>query len=260
MKRTIIIAVLFALIGAASANAQEDNLLFNHVAAGVTLGVDGWGLQVAVPATPLLQIRAGYAFSTPVEGEGSFGAHTMDNGHIANLDEMPISVLPYKGGLGNLFVDFFPGKKEVFRISAGMFAGGGKFLSLKSDMRECMAPEDYATRMSKGDVKFSTDPDGYGYADVFSWKVLPYVGIGTGNVCGLSDRRFIFTFDAGVAFTGGMKIHTYDFSSGSKEPCPVTSAATVDEDGVMLDNGLIDLVTGIPVLPVIKIGLFYKIF
>ena len=43
-------------------------------------------------------------------------------------------------------VDFLPGKAEVFRITAGMFAGNGKFMSLKGDMRESMAKEDYTSR------------------------------------------------------------------------------------------------------------------
>lgn len=262
MKRTIIIAVLVALVGAASANAQEDNQLFNHLGVGVTLGVDGMGLQVAAPVMPMLQVRAGYAFNTPAPGTGSFGTHTMDNGHPVNLDNMPMTVWSYKGGLGELFVDFFPEKTGIFRISAGMFAGGGKFLSVKADMRETMAKEDYATMMSSGDVKFSTDAEGYGYGDALTWKVLPYVGIGTGRAVNLQKEKhkLTFTFDLGVAFTSGIKIQTYEFTTGSKVPCAVTSAATVDEAGKQQDGGLIDALSGIPVLPVLKFGLFYRLF
>ena len=265
MKRTIIIAAIIALTGAVSANAQEDNQLFNHFAAGATLGVDGLGIQVAAPVMPYLQVRAGYAINASVTGTGSFGSHKMDNGHTANLDNMPIEAQSYKGGLGELFVDFFPGsigsfKNSGFRVTAGMFAGNGNFLSLKADMRESMAPEDYATTMTTGDVKFSTDPEGYGYGDAFSWKILPYVGIGTGRAVKLEDKRFSFTFDAGIAFTGGLKIRTYDFSSGSKVPYAVTSAATVDEEGVQQDRGLIDALSGFPLLPVIKFGFFYRLF
>ena len=262
MKRTIIIAVLVALVGAASANAQEDNQLFNHLAAGVTLGVDGMGIQVAAPVLPMLQVRAGYAFNTPATGTGDFGTHTMDNGHPVNLDNLPITAWSYKGGLGQLYVDFFPGNKEVFRITAGMFAGNGVFMALKGDMRESMAKEDYRSVMSSGDVKFSTDADGYGYGDALSWKVLPYVGIGTGRAVNLykDKSKLSFTFDVGVAVTGGLKVVTYDFSTGTRVPYTITSAATVDEEGVQQDRGLIDALTGIPVLPVIKFGLFYRIF
>lgn len=261
MKRTIIIAVLFALLGAANANAQEDNQLFNHLSAGLTLGFDGFGIQVAAPATPHFQVRAGYAAHTQAEGTGNFGdTHTMDNGHNCNLDNLSMPTWSYKGGLGELFVDYFPEKTGSFRISAGMFAGNGKFLSVKADMRESMLPEDYATTMTKGDVKFSTDPDGYGYGDALTWKVLPYIGIGTGRALKLENKRFSFTFDAGVAFTGGIKIQTYDFSSGSKVPVPVTSAATVDEEGVQQDHGFIDAISGIQILPLIKFGFFYRIF
>lgn len=262
MKRTIIIAVLVAFVDAASANAQDDNQLFNHLAAGVTLGVDGLGVQVAAPATPFLQVRAGYAFNSSAPGSGSFGTHTMDNGHPVNLDDLSMTAWSYKGGMGELFVDFFPGKTENFRITAGLFAGNGKFLSIKADMRQSMAPEDYGVQMSKGAVKFSTDADGYGYADVITWKVLPYLGVGTGRAVNLSkvQSKMVFTFDAGVAFTGGLNVQTYDFSSGSKEPCAVTSAATVDEEGVQQDHGLIDALSGVPVLPVIKFGLFYRLF
>lgn len=254
--------VLAALLGAASASAQDNSQIFNHLAAGVTLGVDGLGVQVAAPATPFLQVRAGYAFTVPVPVSGSFGTHTMDNGHSVNLDNLSMTAWPYKGGLGHLFVDFFPGKSENFHITAGLFAGGGKFLSVKADMRESMAQEDYGVQMSKGAVKFSTDADGYGYADALTWKVLPYVGIGTGRAVALSTEKdgLVFTFDAGIAFCGKQNIQTYDFSSGSKEPCAVTSAATVDESGVQQDHGLIDKLSGIPVLPVIKVGLFYRIF
>jgi len=261
MKRTFIISVLLIALGAAGANAQEEKQLFNHLGAGVTLGVDGFGLQVGAPITSFLQVRAGYAFHITSKGEGSFGTHTMDNGHNVNLDEMPIYATSYKGGLGQLFVDFFPGKAEVFHITAGLFAGGGKFLSAKADMRNSMAPEDYGVLMSKGEFKFSTDSEGYGYGDALSWKVLPYVGIGTGRTAVLApDRRFGFTFDAGVAFAGGLKIQTYDFSTGTKVAYPVTSAATVDESGEMQDGGFIDKLSGLAVLPVIKFGFFYKIF
>lgn len=260
MKRTFIILVLLTVFGAASANAQEDKQLFNHMAAGVTLGVDGLGLQVAVPVTPLLQVRAGYAFNIPGTGYASFGTHTMDNGHTVTIEEMPVRTSSYPGGLGQIFVDFFPGKAEVFRISAGFFAGGGKFLTAKADMRESMLPEDYGVLMSKGAFKFSTDADGYGYGDALSWKVLPYLGVGTGRMRGSENKRFTFSFDAGVAFAGGMKIQTYDFSTGSKVACPVTSEATIDEDGKMQDGGFIDALSGLAVLPVIKFGFFYQIF
>ena len=260
MKRTIIISLLLVVFGAASANAQEKQL-FNHLGAGVTLGVDGFGLQVGAPVTSFLQVRAGYAFPLSGKGEGSFGTHTMDNGHNVNLDEMPIYTTSYKGGLGNLFVDFFPGKAEVFHITAGLFAGGGKFLSAKADMRNSMAPEDYGVLMSKGEFKFSTDADGYGYGDALSWKILPYLGIGTGRVASVTEGKlFGFTFDAGVAFAGGLKVQTYDFSTGSKVACPVTSAATIDESGKMQDGGFIDQLSRFSVLPVIKFGFFYKIF
>ena len=264
MKRTI--SILFAaaasLLIAVNANAQTDSQLFNHLSVGATLGVDGIGLQVAAPATPFLQVRVGYATHTGgAPGTGSFGTHTMDNGHPVNLDELPITAWSYKGGNGELFVDGFFGPEENFRITAGMFINNGRFLSLKGDMRESMAPEDYATVMTKGGVRFSTDAEGYGYGDALTWKVLPYIGIGTGRAVNLvTEKKLVFAFDLGVAFTGGLNIQTYDFSSGTKVPSPVTSAATIDEKGEMQDKGAIDALSGIPLLPVLKFGLFYKIF
>ena len=259
MKKLLLFAAAL-FWGVAAVNAQ-DNMCFNHLAAGLTLGFDGIGIQVAAPATSFLQVRAGYAFHTTANGTGSFGTHDMDNGNQANLDDMPIVATSYKGGNGELFVDFFPGKKEIFRITAGAFINNGKFLSLKGDMRECMLPEDYTHTMTKGSVVFSTDADGYGYGDAFTWPVLPYIGIGTGRAVNLDkESRFVFTFDAGIAFCGKIKAYTYSFDSGEKVPYAVTSAATVDESGEQQDQGFIDAITGIPLLPVVKFGLFYRIF
>ncbi|MBP5636042.1 MAG: hypothetical protein J6X25_00800 [Bacteroidales bacterium] len=259
MKKLLLFAAAL-FWGVAVVNAQ-DNMCFNHLAAGLTLGFDGIGIQVAAPATSFLQVRAGYAFHTPANGTGSFGTHDMDNGNQANLDDMPIVATSYKGGNGELFVDFFPGKKEIFRITAGAFINNGKFLSLKGDMRECMLPEDYTHTMTKGSVVFSTDAAGYGYGVAFTWPVLPYIGIGTGRAVNLDkESRFVFTFDAGIAFCGKIKAYTYSFASGEKVPYAVTSAATVDESGEQQDQGFIDAVTSIPLLPLVKFGLFYRIF
>ena len=59
MKKIVVLFVIVLALNASYAQAQEDKMLFNHMSAGITLGTDGVGLELAFPASQFLVVRGG---------------------------------------------------------------------------------------------------------------------------------------------------------------------------------------------------------
>ena len=176
------------------------------------------------------------------------------------MTNTPVSVTLWKGGEGKLLVDLFPGKETAFHFTVGAFMGSGKLVGSSVDMRGILDPADYKTSYGINNIKCSTDENGFIYMDATVLKVLPYVGIGAGRAL-KPNRRVGFTFDLGVAYTGGIKVTTYDFSrSTGAQSYVITSSDLVDENGKKTDNGLIDKAASIPVLPILRFGVYFLLF
>ena len=254
MKRTIaLLAAIAVSILSIQASAQ-DKQLFNHAALGVTVGIDGLGAELVMPITPILQIRGGYSFLpfkydrvVPFDSKDYKG----DAIFTGNL---------WTGGLGNAMLDLYTGRESSFRITAGAFIGSGKLVSLLIDTRDILGPEDYTTAVGWRGATISTDKDGFGHADLVVPKVLPYLGIGFGRSVD-PEKRVAFTFDLGAAYTGGIKFTLYDYSNPAVvQSSVVTSDTFIDDNGKALDEGWVDKVSAFPVLPMLKMGLFVRIF
>ena len=63
MKRifTLFLALALSASGISAFAQEQDKQLANHLALGITLGLDGVGLEAALPITPYVQARAGYS-------------------------------------------------------------------------------------------------------------------------------------------------------------------------------------------------------
>ena len=199
MKKIAILAAIAALTlstGAQMASAQ-DKQLFNHASVGITAGLDGFGVEAALPASRLLQIRGGYSLAPiPIN-------YNLNLTGVSSF--VPINAKFLEGGLGKVMLDIFPVKESPFRITAGAYLGSGKLAALKLDVRDLVKPQDFGKDIGQNGVSASTDKDGFGYIDIDAAKLMPYLGLGFGRAVDL-EARVSFLIEFGAAYTGG-----YDF-------------------------------------------------
>ena len=263
MKRlSAIIAVLALSLAGLQATAQElDKQLFNHVSLGVTAGVDGVGLDVVVPASPYLHIRGGYSiFPYKYKTNVNLGVYERDDAYDLDLKNLPIAVGLWRGGVGKLLLDIYPGSQTVFRFVAGAYIGNGKIVAGTADLRSVLEPGDYRTGVGYNDIDFSTDDKGYLYVDVAGLKALPYLGIGLGRPLN-PEKRVTFSFELGAFYTGGTKVQTYDFSFNPKGEVSVITGKNLNgDDGKPFDGGYVGKLSSIPVLPMLRLGLYVRLF
>lgn len=286
MKKTLSMIVAAALsLMSLSAFAQNDTQMFNHVSVGVGLGYDGLDLQIAAPIGPRFQVRAGFTFLDPILPlvnlftKSAAGLeitpvnYTVDN---INYHEngMNIDKVQLGGSIQDrdihLMFDFFPSKSSSFRLTAGAFFSltpGGILNLTGTPLSNSSAPA--IPDSDKANTEFygiTTDPAGNILLDLKygSNVVKPYVGIGFGRPVSLK-RRVGVTFDLGVAYSGGTKIVSYNYSSGSAKEV-VLDKAYLDkypEVAEKLGKNASQIIAGantFPILPIMNLSLFVRLF
>ena len=55
-----------------STGNTKDKQIFNHLSIGATAGLDAFGLEVAAPVTPFLQLRGGYSFMPRISTNATY--------------------------------------------------------------------------------------------------------------------------------------------------------------------------------------------
>ena len=281
-----IVALLFAalLLATPRAFAQQNNdsMMFNHMAIGIDWGVLGRaGIDVTAPISPMFDVRAGVntAFVTTALATAAVGSYLQESGLSLKDGEFTFTLKePYKGnGLDiskistapkfhttnlELLFDFFPGKTSNFHITAGAFFSlGGSLLSaelsaLNASGQPGIPQSDWANTTIFG---ISTNDKGK-----LLITVKPYIGVGWGRPVAL-DRRVSFNFDLGLYYIGGVHAYSYDFSAGKNPKTVELNSAWINSDESLKKNigkfaELIDMGNGLPVLPMIRFSLFFRLF
>lgn len=236
----------------------QDKQLFNHLSLGVNVGVDGLGVDLAVCASPFVQLRAGYSifpytFTKWIDTDYVF--------EDVELVPFPASFTFWKGGNGKILLDFYPGRNTSFRFTAGVFAGPGKFIHWEAYLDDSIEVEDRGKRtFTYRGATFSTDADAYVRADAQLKHWVPYVGLGYGRAVNPSKRVSI-SADLGVLITGGLRVQTYNYvNNPAGEPVILTSNNLVSPGGRQWDKGWVDRAAKWPVLPLLRITVFFKLF
>ncbi len=241
MKRIflLIVAGLLCMQGFAQ-EIDEDEYYgkFHHLGAGLSIGLDGIGIEAGTDLTKWCGLRAGVHI-IPGFSYTKNATVYRDNG---KEDDMDVTGSASRTTF-DVMADFYPVK--WFSITAGFGFGGSTVVSL----------EGYNNKVASK-VKGHIDVDNYqipvnenGKMEG-SFKVngfRPYLGIGFGSRA-VPKHRLGFHFDMGVYFQGTPKVY-----SGNDEISPKSKDVDCDEKAL---SDYLDMFT---VYPQIKFTLRGKI-
>lgn len=210
MKHLLLVA-LAAILGTQTSQAQGHDVeygLFNHLSAGVSVGTDGIGFDVATPVTEFAALRAGISFFPGIKYSTNINIKDDDPDLTPDVDiEAKAKVFDFK-----ILADLYPIKSSSFHFTVGAFMGNGTFASATNTSMFIKDPAKYGKLgLTIGDYRVTTDDNGYATIDVKVNKFKPYVGIGFGRAVP-RNSRFSVTFDMGVQFWGtpGLAADTKD--------------------------------------------------
>lgn len=258
--RKLLLLCAFAVFGfgpafAGNASSEDDNNLFNHLAAAVSLGSDGIGIDVAAPIGDMFAVRAGMsiwpriAFKTDVDpGSNSKSFILNDNGKI-DVDVKP-HITDFK-----LLFDYYPIEKSSFHVTAGAFIGSSILATVSNSKQFLQQYEWGKAGIQHGEYKIVSDKSGNICLDVKGNSFKPYLGVGFGRA--LPRNRIGVTFDLGVQFWGKPAFYTNvkdDFGDTSYRK--LTNQPNGNKDL----NDYIDKISKIVVCPVLSVRLCGRIF
>ena len=268
MKHLFFIA-LAAIFGIQTSQAQEQEIeygLFNHLSAGVSVGTDGIGLEVASPITNFLSVRLGYSF-LPIKYTGNFDFDSDEaflrkedgSGYYDNVD---VEGKLHMGDLKLLF-DLYPSKKSSFRFTAGAYIGNSKLVTAKST-NEFINKRYWGNsgpELGKGLKNYTivSDENGVINADLKTNSFKPYLGIGFGRA--IPKNRLSVSFDLGVQFWGTPSLWTNIDINGDPRYRKIEKDRILsDQDWVEdLKDGL-DIMEKVIAYPVLSLRLNGRIF
>lgn len=265
MKKTFAILASLLAISVFSVRAQEDNQIFTHLAVAPTIGFDGIGAEVITTLTPYVQVHAGVASMLPyIPVKGSLIKAIPEtinvNGDVRQLRNNLSAVASFNSVSGNLMFDIFPTKKTWFHFTVGMYIADPKLINADIDASKVLKQNEYGSyyiQLNENDPssRISSDKNGHIMADVKYNVVRPYFGIGFGR--GIRpNKRVSTTVDLGVVYAGSPKVESYDYTlSDAGKPVYLTSAMLQNKD-----KGIVDALSKISVLPVVKVNIYIRIF
>ena len=211
MKKLLLICAM-ATCGLSQAYAQldEDDFgFFNHVSAGISLGTDGIGIEVAAPLTYNFAVRAGYNFMPKLKYSKNIDLKNND-GTVPGAFLTPEAELEGKLNMGDfkLLVDWYPFRKSSFHATAGFYIGGSKLVDVYN--KEPFMNADYYGKagINLGDENFTyslyPENDGNVKAELKVNSFKPYLGVGFGRA--VPKGRIGVQFDLGVQFWGAPEV------------------------------------------------------
>lgn len=256
----------------ASAQLDEDEFgFFNHLSAGVTLGTDGIGIEVAAPLTYNFAVRAGYNFMPKFKYTkdidlGSNPAFINPNGQKVDI-EGKLNMGDFK-----LLFDYYPFRASSFHLTAGAYIGKSKIVTVRNTSAFVNSAYWGTAGIELGTTAdiYSTytilsDERGNVEADLKVNSFKPYLGIGFGRA--VPKGRFGIQFDLGVQFWGTPEVWTniqyFDYNRGEyvKEYKRVGQNRITNPDKDYQDvKDAVKTINKIGVYPVLNLRLNGRIF
>ena len=249
MKRAYLLLLCTMLSGRWSMSmAQVDLHILNHLAVGAEVGTMGWGVDVAMPVTPFVDVQAGFNMFPHVGFKTSIGM----NQPLAGISEAKVKGKPLLKG-GKLLVNVMPlPMLTSFHVTVGAYFGQQDIMGLynveplPAEIAEynTLHPDD-PRGIALGNYLLTPDTEGNIDGRLKVNMAKPYVGIGIGR--GVPKRRIGFKMDLGCVFWGKPTV----FCNNEEVP---KGSADGDNGGVM------KVITKIKFYPVLNFRVCGKIF
>ncbi|GEM_PF-433872 len=208
----------------------EDGLL-NHLSVGLTTGLTGVGIDVAMPVHKLVTVRAGFsgwgignikfkAINTATEITEMQMVEEEAVKRARLVDKVELAAKP---NFWNFFVlgEVHPFKNQPFYFSAGLFFGSQNFIHFRNTNEGSLGFLYYANQLvgdynrifrtnyppiglKFGDYVFTADENGNIDVNMKMNAVKPYIGVGFGQHFA-KKHRVSLALDAGLLFWGTPK-------------------------------------------------------
>jgi hypothetical protein len=250
MKKLFFLLIVGLLMTGAQLNAQK---AFEKYAVGVDLGLYGPGLTVATNLTPHLYLKAGvnyfnftYKTGFDIDINDAYLPSAPQDNNIQLKGKVSDPQLKYTNF--KAIVDFYPMKKGIFSLSAGLFVGDN---SIRVDGQV----DDYSNTNGAvfpawKDIVVKPNPDGSFDGKLkFGNTIKPYFGIGLGRTI-TANNRLGFRFELGVIYQGKFKFESKNTFVADN------SAIEAASDAFFIDSGLFDLLT---IYPMLNFTLSYRL-
>ena len=270
----ILFAMMFAAEGAKAQNADKihaEDGLFNHLSVGLSTGLTGVGIDVAMPVHKLVTVRAGIsgwgigdikfkAINTATEITQMQMVEEEALKRAQMVDKVELAAKP---NFWNFYVlgEVHPFKNQPFYFSAGLFFGSKNFIHFRNTNDEALGflydanqkVEEYnqlfrtnypPIGLKFGDYVFTADENGNIDVRMKTNVVKPYIGVGFGQHLA-KTHRVSLAVDAGLLFWGTPK---FVLNNGKE----------IDTAGK--NSGIGSVLSWLKAWPNIEVRVAYKIF
>ena len=247
--------------------SEEDYGFFNHLSAGISLGTDGIGFEVATPLTYSFDVRAGYSFMPKFKYSTTIDLDD-DPAFIEGVHQVDVEGKLNMGNFHLLF-DYYPIASNSFRLTAGAYIGNGKLLTVRN-LKPFVKEKEWGKaglELGTGENSYTavTDKKGDAVIDLKVSSFKPYLGIGFGRA--VPKGRVGVQFDLGVQFWGTPGVWTNINALDDKEGSYVTKYMKIDKDritnpkdGYQDAKDAIKTIEKIGVYPVLSLKINGRIF
>ena len=270
----ILFTIMIAATGAQAQNADKlhaEEGLLNHLSVGLSTGLSGTNIDVAMPLHKLVTVRAGFggmgwgnikfkAINTASEITQMQMVEEDAIKRAQMVDKVELSVKP---NFWNFYLlgEVHPFNDQPFYFSAGLFAGSQNFLHFRNTNDGALGYLNYANQLVEdynhlyrtnyppiglkfGDYVFTADENGNIDVRMKTNAVKPYLGIGFGQHFA-KTHRVSLAVDAGLLFWGTPKFLL-------NNDVEVYSSAS--------NSGITSVLSWLKAWPNLQIRVAYKIF
>ena len=239
MKKLLFTVLALTFFGAQSTTAQssiDEFGIFDHLAASVSLGTTGLGIELAAPVTEYLDVRAGFSYMSVSDFKVDVDYTSHGNDRETEV-EASLNL-----NMAKLLFDVYPFRGKNFHATIGAYMGTDKILKAHNIIPLDVDPGE---GLKIGDYIIGPDSKGIAYANLRVNKFRPYLGIGVGR--SVPRKRFSVSGDFGLMFWGKPKAYGLDIDGTTYKQ--VTAKDAGDNDGGDVINNL----SKISVWPVLTI-------
>ncbi|MBR6197466.1 MAG: hypothetical protein IKQ72_07670 [Bacteroidaceae bacterium] len=220
---------------------EDDDYMFNHMSLGLTAGTAGVGLDLAMPLTKYITVRAGATYmptlkmTTDLERVAYEGAKGEEAKQVIAHSQDPR--IPLELGIkstpnffnGKLMFDFYASPSFPLHLTLGAYFGNKQIMKFESiDNEETFANDyyQYNSRLTSkgiensfgvlmGNYTLVSDKEGKLDAWIETQSIRPYVGLGWGNA--ISEKGIDWMVEAGVIYWGKPNVYCNTTIDGNPE-------------------------------------------